>query len=62
MQSLDGYVEQDVLKVKLQDVERIEYHHLLTSGLGNVFAGIRVVTTQGLWHCCTDGQVFEEFT
>lgn len=60
MQSLDGYIEQRMLKVKLRDVEKIEYHHLFSGRLGNIFSGIRVHTSKGIWNCCANGQVFEE--
>lgn len=60
MMTLDGSVEQTMLKATLGNVEKIEYHHLITKGV-NVFAGLKVHTfTQGVWHCCSNGEVFPE--
>jgi hypothetical protein len=60
MLSLDGYIEQAMLRANLSDVEKIEYHHLIAAG-HNVFAGLRIHTfTKGVWHCCTNGQVFKD--
>lgn len=62
MLSNDGYIEQAMLKVFNKDVEKIEYHHLLNASFGNIFAGMRVKTSTGIWNCCVDGSVFMELT
>ena len=59
--SLEIGIEQAMLKVKIQDVEKLEYLHLITAKKGNLCAGIKIHTfMQGIWNCCVNGDVFEE--
>lgn len=60
MLSLDGYEEQKMLKVHLDDVEKMEYHHLIVGQSQNTCVGIRLHTSQGIFNCCASGEVFKE--
>lgn len=56
-QSRCGYIEFDMLKAKLADVIKIEYQHLIYLER-NIIASIIVHTTEGIFHCCVNGDIF----